>query len=108
VLFARSTIDDWKNLREIEYKAKKVDVAKIYIEKLDKLIPGIKDQIEYYEVGTPKTIERYTLNLKGTAYGFSQIPSQASIIRFRQKSRLKIYISPQPGQCRGEDLLGRC
>ncbi len=79
-------IDDWKKLSEIEYKAKKVDVAKIYIEKLDKLIPGIKDQIEYYEVGTPKTIERYTLNPNGTAYGFSQIPSQASIRRFGQKS----------------------
>jgi all-trans-retinol 13,14-reductase len=82
-------IDDWITLNDAEYKTRKEEVAKIYIEQLDKLIPGIKDQIEYYEVGTPKTIERYTLNPKGTPYGFAQIPSQASIRRVSQKSSIE-------------------
>ncbi len=85
-------IDDWNKLSEAEYKAKKDAVANIYTEKLDKLIPGIKGQIEYYEVGTPRTIERYTLNSKGTPYGFAQVPGQAGIRRIRQKSPIeKLY-----------------
>ena len=72
-----------------DYKAKKDEVAKIFIERLDRLIPGIKDQIEHYEVGTPKTIERYTLNPKGTPYGFAQIPSQASVRRMKNRSTLE-------------------
>lgn len=63
---------DWDKLGKEEYKAKKEEVAEIYIEKLEKLIPGIKDQIEYYEVGTPKTVARYTLNPEGAVYGFAQ------------------------------------
>jgi phytoene dehydrogenase-like protein len=82
-------LDDWNRLSKAEYKAKKDEVAKIYIERLDRLFPGIKDQIEYYEVGTPKTIERYTLNPKGTPYGFAQIPGQTSIKRIPNKSPIK-------------------
>lgn len=82
-------IDAWEKLNEAEYKAKKDEVAKIYIERLNHLIPGVKDQIEYYEVGTPKTIERYTLNPQGTAYGFAQIPSQSAIRRIQQESPIE-------------------
>ena len=50
------------------------------------LIPGIKNEIEYYEVGTPTTIRRYTLNPEGTAYGYAQIPSQAGRRRVKIQS----------------------
>ena len=63
---------DWEKLNKEEYKAKKKEVGEIYLEKLEKLIPGIKDQIEYYEVGTSKTVARYTLNPEGAVYGFAQ------------------------------------
>ncbi|OQY03118.1 MAG: hypothetical protein B6I20_05700 [Bacteroidetes bacterium 4572_117] len=67
---------DWDKLGKEEYKAKKKEVAEIFIEKLEKLIPGIKDQIEYYEVGTSKTVARYTLNPQGAVYGFAQTPQR--------------------------------
>ncbi len=67
---------DWNKLNKEEYKTKKEEVAEIYIEKLEKLIPGIKDQIEYYEVGTSKTVARYTLNPEGAVYGFAQTPER--------------------------------
>ncbi len=89
-----TTIDDlknWDNLSEREYKAKKEKVAQIFIEKLEKLIPGIKEQIEFYEVGTPKTMKRYLLTPQGTPYGFAQIPTQAGFKRIEQKSPIKNF-----------------
>ena len=56
--------DEWINLNDEDYKAKKEEVAQIYIDKLEKLIPGVKQHIELYEVGTSKTVKRYTLNTK--------------------------------------------
>jgi len=67
---------DWYKLDKEEYKAKKNKVGDIFIEKLEKLIPGIKNHIEYYEVGTSKTVERYTLNPEGAVYGFAQTPQR--------------------------------
>lgn len=69
-------VSDWEGLSREEYRAKKEKVAQIFIERLNKLIPGIKDIIDYYEVGTAKTIERYTLNPKGAVYGFAQTPER--------------------------------
>jgi len=79
-------LSDWENLSKEEYKTKKDEVARILTERLNKVIPGIKDEIEYCEVATPKTMKRYTLNPGGTAYGFAQIPKQAGRKRIQQKS----------------------
>ena len=43
---------------------------------MEKLIPGIRDQIEYYEIATSKTVARYTLNPEGAVYGFAQTPQR--------------------------------
>jgi len=82
-------ISDWESLSKEEYRAKKEEVAQVFIERLDKLIPGIKEEIELYEVGTSKTIKRYTLNPEGTPYGFAQIPKQAGRKRIQQKSPIE-------------------
>ncbi len=67
---------DWEGLSKEEYRQKKEDVAQVFIEKLESLIPGFRDALEYYEVGTSKTVERYTLNPEGAVYGFAQSPSR--------------------------------
>jgi len=72
-------LKDWENLDRATYNAKKEKVAKVFIERLEKLIPGVKNLIEYYEVGTPSTLKRYTLNPGGAVYGFAQTPSRKSI-----------------------------
>lgn len=82
-------LSDWEDLSREEYRAKKEEVAQVFIDRLDKLIPGIKEEIELYEVGTPKTIKRYTLNPEGTAYGFAQIPKQAGRKRIQRKSPIE-------------------
>jgi phytoene dehydrogenase-like protein len=79
-------LSNWENLTEEAYKNKKEEVAQIFINKLERLIPGSKKQIEYYEVGTTKTIQRYTKNPAGTPYGYAQTPQQANIKRIDYKS----------------------
>lgn len=79
-------LSDWVNLNKEEYKAKKEEIAQMFFKKLDKLIPGIIDEIDYYEVATCKTITRYTLNPEGSVYGFAQTPKQSGIYRMSNKS----------------------
>ena len=79
-------LTDWENLTKEEYKAKKEAIAQMFFKKLEKLIPGITNEIEYYEVATCKTITRYTLNPEGSVYGFAQTPRQSGIYRTSNKS----------------------
>jgi all-trans-retinol 13,14-reductase len=72
-------LKDWESLDRKAYNTKKEQVALAFIERLEKLIPGIRNVIEYYEVGTPSTLKRYTLNPGGAVYGFAQTPSRKVI-----------------------------
>ncbi len=76
-------LQDWEDLNEEDYKAKKEEVALILLERLNKQFPGIRDSIEYYEVSTSKTIQRYTSNPTGSVYGYAQIKGQIAGQRFR-------------------------
>jgi all-trans-retinol 13,14-reductase len=69
-------LKDWEKPGTAEYNSEKDRVAKVFIERLEKIIPGIKDVIDYYEVGTSATVKRYTLNYGGAVYGFAQSPSR--------------------------------
>jgi phytoene dehydrogenase-like protein len=72
-------LNNWVLLSQEEYNKKKEETAKIFIKRLENLIPGIGSEIEYYEVGTPATIKRYTLNPGGAVYGFAQVPGKPAI-----------------------------
>ncbi len=89
VIAATDYLENWQQLDKKEYKSKKEEIAKVLIQKLAEKIPNINDEIEYLEVATPKTVERYTLNPEGTAYGYAQIPQQSGIKRLANKSPLK-------------------
>jgi len=55
-------------------KINKSNCAEIVIKKAERIIPGLKDKIIFLDSATPKTIERYTGNFKGAAFGWKQIP----------------------------------
>ena len=76
-------LPDWEKLTRKEYDLKKQKTASDFIERLEKLIPGIKDAIEFYEVGTPASVKRYTLNPGGEVYGFAQTPARKIIESFK-------------------------
>ncbi len=75
-------LEDWANLSREEYKLKKEYVAQTFIDRLGEVIPGIRDVIGYYEVGTPVTVKRYTLNPGGAVYGFAQNPGRKVLDSF--------------------------
>jgi phytoene dehydrogenase-like protein len=70
---------DWEGLPKEEYKARKEEAASTFIGRMERIIPRVSRLIEYYEVGTPLTINRYTLNTEGAVYGFAQTPSRKFI-----------------------------
>jgi all-trans-retinol 13,14-reductase len=81
-------LSDWEGLSLKDYNSKKELVASAIIARLEKIIPGIKDIIEYCEVGTPSTVKRYTLNPEGAVYGFAQSPSRKIFDSFRSLENL--------------------
>jgi phytoene dehydrogenase-like protein len=69
---------DWEGLGREEYNRLKGDVADTIIERLDAVIPGFREVLEYAEVGTSLTVQRFTLNPGGAVYGFAQNPGKSS------------------------------
>ena len=68
---------DWESLERSEYMRMKEDVADIITGRLEKILPGFRDAVEYVEVATSLSVERFTLNPKGAVYGFAQHPGRS-------------------------------
>lgn len=77
-------LKDWKHLSDEEYVKKKEVLAEIYFDELEKDYPNIRDHVEFYEVGTAKTMKHYLKTENGTAYGFAPTPEQ-----FLRKPKVK-------------------
>ncbi|UCE40828.1 MAG: NAD(P)/FAD-dependent oxidoreductase [Candidatus Aminicenantes bacterium] len=84
-------LSDWEHLGREEYRSKKKEVAESFIQRLNDVYPGIKEAVDYYEIGTAKTIQRYTLNPGGSVYGFSQIPSQSGNKRIPHEASIENF-----------------
>jgi all-trans-retinol 13,14-reductase len=77
---AVSTVDyasEWSGLSDAEYRRKKDAVADVLVRRLGEVYPRLPDAVEHAELATPRTVQRYTLNPGGTAYGFAQSPDQS-------------------------------
>jgi prolycopene isomerase len=59
----------------------KNELSQRLIKRASALIPNIKKRIEVKVETTPKTIEQWTCNRWGAAYGWAQIPRQSGIYR---------------------------
>jgi phytoene dehydrogenase-like protein len=68
---------DWEGLEREEYMRMKADVADTITGRLDKILPGFRDAVEYVEVATSLSVERFTLNPRGAVYGFAQHPNRS-------------------------------
>ncbi len=76
VACATDYIEEWEHLSPEEYQTKKLDLIARTLSRLERRYPGITDLVEYAEVGTAKTQQRYLRTPKGTAYGFKPTPKQ--------------------------------
>jgi phytoene dehydrogenase-like protein len=63
----------WKELREDKeaYKAEKDKTARVVLDCLNDIWPGMKDQVDMTNVATPYTWWRYTRNREGAFEGFA-------------------------------------
>jgi len=69
-------IEEWQDLDEDAYKIKKQNLIDKALLKLEIYYPNIKELVEYIEVGTSKTVNRYIKTPNGTAYGYKPTPKQ--------------------------------
>ena len=81
VICTTDNLADWDGLDDKDYQEQKEVVARTLLKRLEKEYPTILNYLEYYEVATPKTIHRYTLNPAGTAYGYVQSIGQTGPLR---------------------------
>ncbi len=61
--------DDWVNLSEEEYKARKDYLIENAIATFSKIVPGIRDKIEHVNCSTPLTVKKYTHHHYGSSFG---------------------------------------
>lgn len=61
--------EDWNALSEEEYKREKERLCEDSIASLERLIPGIREKIDYAEASTPRTFNHYTRHMGGTSFG---------------------------------------
>ncbi|MBT5094476.1 MAG: NAD(P)/FAD-dependent oxidoreductase [Halobacteriovoraceae bacterium] len=61
--------EDWKDLSEEEYKKQKDFVIERALATLEKLIPGVREKIDFVDCSTPLTVEKYTHHKKGASFG---------------------------------------
>jgi prolycopene isomerase len=90
-------IQDWDTFKK--------DMKDSTIKFLETYIPNLSRSIEVIEAATPKTLERYTLNSKGAAYGWAVIPQQTGKERLPHETPIEnLYLAghwtnPGPGIC---------
>lgn len=89
VLVVVDSLLQWEGLSPTEYEARKKLAASILIERLERIVPGVKGEIEAYDVVTPRTIHHQTNNPAGTPYGFAHIPSQEGLRRMGYASPVR-------------------
>jgi prolycopene isomerase len=67
---------DWRggwyeNVSYEKYRTLKDEVARVLIRRAEKVLPDLGSHIEVMEVGSPRTMEHYTLNPRGAVYGWT-------------------------------------
>ncbi|WP_428356332.1 phytoene desaturase family protein [Methyloprofundus sp.] len=77
---------DWQQ-EKTNYMQKMLDFA-------DRKIKGLKSHVLFIEAGSPLTMQRYTLNQDGAAYGWAVTPEQVGANRIANKAPIEgLYFS---------------
>lgn len=79
--------DYWSDNKQV-YKEQKIEVINKMINRLEKYYNGISNHIVVAELGTPKTMERYTSNPKGAVYGYEQSIKQSGRYRIKKETSI--------------------
>lgn len=60
---------DWAELSEDDYQQHKTRICEEAIAGLETYLPRVREQLEWVEAATPRTIHHYTRHLGGTSFG---------------------------------------
>lgn len=66
---SNSKYEDWKSLSEEDYIKQKQYLIERALSGLEKIVPGIREKIDYVDAATPLTVERYTNHVCGASFG---------------------------------------
>jgi phytoene dehydrogenase-like protein len=61
--------EDWSGLSEEDYLRQKAFIIERAIAGLEKIVPDIRQKIDYVDAATPLTFKRYTLHERGASFG---------------------------------------
>lgn len=89
---------EWKNRGE-EYEQFKGQIAQQLLESLFRVLPQLREEVDYYELSTPLTTRKFDHNDKGEIYGLAHSPA-----RFRNKN-LKPQTPVKGLYLTGQDVL---
>ena len=77
-----------------KWKEQKPKVIQTMLDIAAKSIPQLERHILYIEGGSPATMQRYTQNYQGAAYGWDVTPAQVGMARIQNKTPIKgLYLS---------------
>lgn len=68
------------------WKDNKERLIDLFVEKIDRAVPGFSSNVVYKDAATPNTLYKWTLNHEGASYGWAGTPSQLAVSGFTQKT----------------------
>lgn len=66
---SNARFEDYENLSETEYETQKKYLIERALAGIERIVPGIREKIDFVEAATPRTFKRYTLHEKGSSFG---------------------------------------
>lgn len=66
---SNARFEDWANLTPEEYQEKKEFLIERALVGIEKLIPGVREKIDFIDAATPLTVKRYTHHESGASFG---------------------------------------
>jgi len=77
-----------------KYKDLKNQTGMIFVKRAEKYLPELSKHIETFEVGSPRTMEHFTLNPGGTIFGWDNTLDQSLMKRLPQETPIKnLYLA---------------
>lgn len=62
--------------KKVFWEHNKKRIAEHFLDRIEAIYPTVKKHIVYFDAATPYTLYRYTLNYKGSAFGWEYTPAQ--------------------------------
>ncbi len=92
-------MNDWTHWRKNDferYKKEKHKIASFYIKQVEMyLIPNLKEHIEYIDVATPATFERFSGSPTGSNYDMAPYPDNFGLKRLKMRTPVKNLYQPK-------------